>query len=184
MYDIVRKDPKAEHPPLEGLAAARHGGGSVRGIGAGFRSDEGGSAPARLPPGRPQACAQCALYGTHRIIPSHNVLGLLPGRTRPRDTLAIRRIGIIWGSANRMRRATASTMARVTMRRGIAMMLELARRFAAGPRPDRSILFMALTGEERGLLGSEYYAANPVYPLATTVADIQYRWGLRRGRRT
>ncbi len=42
----------------------------------------------------------------------------------------------------------------------------------AGPRPERSVLFAAWTAEERGLLGSEYYAANPVHPLEKTVATL------------
>jgi Zn-dependent M28 family amino/carboxypeptidase len=51
-------------------------------------------------------------------------------------------------------------------------MIELARAFKTAPRTQRSILFLAVTAEEQGLLGSEYYAANPLYPLATTVANI------------
>ena len=43
---------------------------------------------------------------------------------------------------------------------------------AIGPRPERSIGMISFTAEESGLLGSEYYAANPVWPLETTVADI------------
>src|SRR5690606_23405003 len=58
---------------------------------------------------------------------------------------------------------------------GTAVLLELARNFAALPadeRPQRSILFLAVTAEERGLLGSRYYAENPLYPLTQTVANI------------
>jgi Zn-dependent M28 family amino/carboxypeptidase len=55
---------------------------------------------------------------------------------------------------------------------GIAALLELARVFAAGAVQERSIVFAAWTAEEKGLLGSEYYAANPVYPLETTVAGF------------
>ena len=55
---------------------------------------------------------------------------------------------------------------------GIAGVLEMARLFAAGPRPQRTLLFAAWTGEERGLLGSEYEAANPLYPAETMVANI------------
>ncbi len=55
---------------------------------------------------------------------------------------------------------------------GIAAIIELARAFAAGPRPQRSLVFAAWTAEEKGLLGSEYYAANPVYPLETTAAGF------------
>jgi Zn-dependent M28 family amino/carboxypeptidase len=41
-----------------------------------------------------------------------------------------------------------------------------------GPRPERSLVFLAVTGEEAGLLGSEYYARNPVFPLAKTVGGV------------
>src|SRR5699024_211957 len=55
---------------------------------------------------------------------------------------------------------------------GIAAMLELGRAFAQAPQPQRSVLFLAVTAEEKGLLGSEYYASHPLYPLGKTVADI------------
>jgi Zn-dependent M28 family amino/carboxypeptidase len=51
-------------------------------------------------------------------------------------------------------------------------LLELARAFRRTGPPGRSILFLATTGEEYGLLGSEYYTSHPVFPLARTVADI------------
>ncbi len=54
---------------------------------------------------------------------------------------------------------------------GTAALLELAQAFQ-GVEPDRSILFLAVTAEEKGLLGSKYYAANPLYPLARTLANI------------
>jgi Zn-dependent M28 family amino/carboxypeptidase len=58
---------------------------------------------------------------------------------------------------------------------GIAGFLEIARQFSALPaaqRPKRTILFLAVTAEEQGLLGSEYYAQHPLYPLTRTLADI------------
>jgi Zn-dependent M28 family amino/carboxypeptidase len=56
---------------------------------------------------------------------------------------------------------------------GTASLLEVARAFTKLPAPPRrSILFLAVTAEEQGLLGSEYYAAQPLYPLAKTLADI------------
>jgi Zn-dependent M28 family amino/carboxypeptidase len=55
---------------------------------------------------------------------------------------------------------------------GTAGLLELAKAFSQGPRPKRSILFLAVTAEEQGLLGSKYYAANPLYPLEKTLANI------------
>jgi Zn-dependent M28 family amino/carboxypeptidase len=55
---------------------------------------------------------------------------------------------------------------------GIAALLELARVYGKKPKPERSVVMIAFTAEESGLLGSEYYASNPVYPLAKTVAGI------------
>lgn len=55
---------------------------------------------------------------------------------------------------------------------GVASVLELARVFAAGPRPQRTLYFLALTAEEKGLLGASYYAEHPLVPLAKTVADL------------
>lgn len=56
---------------------------------------------------------------------------------------------------------------------GIAALFELAKAFkAAGVAPERSILFLAVTAEEQGLLGSAYYASHPIYPLNKTVANI------------
>jgi hypothetical protein len=59
---------------------------------------------------------------------------------------------------------------------GTTAVMYLAKMFAQakadGKGPRRSMLFMTVTGEEKGLLGSEYYAENPVYPLANTVVDL------------
>ncbi|MFC5270698.1 M28 family peptidase [Adhaeribacter terreus] len=59
---------------------------------------------------------------------------------------------------------------------GTSAVLELAQAFMeakkAGSGPRRSILFMTVTAEEKGLLGSEYYTNNPVYPLQNTVANL------------
>ena len=58
---------------------------------------------------------------------------------------------------------------------GSAMLLEVAQTLAALPateRPKRTVLFLSVTAEEKGLLGSRFYARNPLYPLAQTVANI------------
>jgi Zn-dependent M28 family amino/carboxypeptidase len=68
---------------------------------------------------------------------------------------------------------------------GVAGVIEIARSFVhTRPRPKRSILFMAVTAEEQGLLGSTYYAEHPLYPLNQTLADINIdgvgTWGRTR----
>ena len=59
---------------------------------------------------------------------------------------------------------------------GTVAVLEMAQSFSQakkdGQGPRRSILFMTVTGEEKGLLGSAYYSENPVFPLANTVVDL------------
>ncbi len=56
---------------------------------------------------------------------------------------------------------------------GTSMILELARAFAKNPvRPKRTLLFLTVAGEEKGLLGSKYYTTHPVIPLQRTVADL------------
>jgi Zn-dependent M28 family amino/carboxypeptidase len=56
---------------------------------------------------------------------------------------------------------------------GCAALIEVGRAFTKLPAPPRrSILFLAVTAEEQGLLGSQYYSVTPIYPLAKTVADI------------
>jgi Zn-dependent M28 family amino/carboxypeptidase len=58
---------------------------------------------------------------------------------------------------------------------GVAVLLEIAQAcqtLPAAERPKRSVLFLSVTAEEKGLLGSRYYAANPLYPLNSTLADI------------
>ncbi|MEO7724822.1 MAG: M28 family metallopeptidase [Chthoniobacterales bacterium] len=68
---------------------------------------------------------------------------------------------------------------------GVASILEIAQAFTKLPQPPpRSVLFMATTAEESGLLGARYYAENPLYPLDHTLADINVDgvnpWGKTR----
>jgi Zn-dependent M28 family amino/carboxypeptidase len=56
---------------------------------------------------------------------------------------------------------------------GVAGLLEIGRAYTKiQPPPRRSVLFLSVTGEEKGLLGSEYYAEHPLYPLTKTLAEI------------
>lgn len=62
---------------------------------------------------------------------------------------------------------------------GVASLIEIARTLrAAGQRPKRSILFAVVTGEEKGLLGSRYFAARPTVPLRSMVANLNFDMAL------
>jgi Zn-dependent M28 family amino/carboxypeptidase len=66
---------------------------------------------------------------------------------------------------------------------GVALMMEIARAATkVQPKPKRSLAFIAVTGEEQGLLGSAYYADNPVFPLNKTLANINIDEGNVFGR--
>jgi len=65
---------------------------------------------------------------------------------------------------------------------GCAMLLAVAEAMARGPQPDRSVLFIFFTGEERGLLGSDYFAAHSLVPPERIAAAINLDAGAPPGR--
>ena len=60
-----------------------------------------------------------------------------------------------------------------------AGIIEIAKQFANGERPERSVVFLAVTLEESGLLGSKFYVAQPSFPLERTVALSIHARGLK-----
>lgn len=103
---------------------------------------------------------------------SRNVLAKLTGSSHPDETIMVAAHWDAYGvgapdAQGRTIRAGANDDAL-----GVAGVLELARAFAAGPKPQRTLVFAAWTAEERGLLGSKAYAASPLYPLSKTVANL------------
>jgi Zn-dependent M28 family amino/carboxypeptidase len=107
-------------------------------------------------------------------ITSRNVLGKLSGSRYPNETISF---GGHWdaygvGPADTHGRTIRPGAADDAL--GLAAMIEDARLFASGPRPQRTLVFAAWTGEERGLLGSEYYAQHPLFPMATMVANLTF----------
>jgi Zn-dependent M28 family amino/carboxypeptidase len=108
----------------------------------------------------------------HSQIVSHNVAGLIKGAKRPAETVIYSAHWDHLGVGAPDKNGDRIFNGAVDNATGIADLLELARVFKAGKQPDRSILFLAVTAEEKGLLGSTYYASHPLRPLATTVADL------------
>lgn len=103
---------------------------------------------------------------------SHNVAGLLKGTRKPAEYIIYSAHWDHFGIGLPVDGDSIYNGA-VDNASGIASMLALAKAFTELPeRPERSILFLAVTAEEQGLLGSQYYAAHPLYPLNRTVADL------------
>lgn len=103
---------------------------------------------------------------------SNNVAGLLRGKKRPDEYIIYTAHWDHLGVNNSLKGDSIFNGA-VDNATGVAALIEIARAFAGMPvRQDRSILFLSVTCEEQGLLGSEYYVAHPLFPLNKTVADI------------
>jgi Zn-dependent M28 family amino/carboxypeptidase len=103
---------------------------------------------------------------------SHNVLARITGSSRPDEYVLY---GAHWDANGRNGPDSKGDPIRngaVDNATGTAEVLEIARAFAKGPKPARTVVFAAWTAEEKGLLGAEAYAANPIYPLARTAAVI------------
>lgn len=104
-------------------------------------------------------------------LPTENVLGYVEGTDKKDELLVLSahydHLGIIDGKVyNGADDDGSGTVAVIEMAQAFAQ----ARKDGHGPR--RSVLFLAVTGEEKGLLGSEYYTENPVFPLANTVVNL------------
>jgi Zn-dependent M28 family amino/carboxypeptidase len=107
-------------------------------------------------------------------ITSQNVIGKLTGSKYPNETVSFGGHWDAYGIGPADARGRTMRPGALDDALGLAAMLEDARHFASGPRPQRTIVFAAWTGEERGLLGSEYYAQHPLFPMETTVANLTF----------
>ena len=104
-------------------------------------------------------------------IATENVVAIIPGSEKPEEYLVISshldHIGMHDGQINNGADDDGS---------GSVALLEIAEAFqkavAEGNGPKRSIIFLHVSGEEKGLLGSKYYTNNPLYPLTQTIANL------------
>jgi Zn-dependent M28 family amino/carboxypeptidase len=103
---------------------------------------------------------------------SKNVIGMLKGVKRPDEYVLYT---AHWDHLGRCTPASDGDdicNGAVDNATGSAALVSLAEMFRTSGAPDRSVVFLAVTAEESGLLGSKYYAENPVYPLSQTVGGV------------
>jgi Zn-dependent M28 family amino/carboxypeptidase len=112
------------------------------------------------------------VHSSIRTLTSSNVIAVLPGRTRRREYLVYMAHWDHLGRAGGLAGAPIYPGA-VDNASGTAGLLMLAQAFArTQPAPERTMVFLAVTGGESGLLGSDWYAAHPPFPLSDTVAVL------------
>ena len=103
---------------------------------------------------------------------SENVVGIMKGTKRPEEYV------LYTAHWDHLGRCTAAAdgddicNGAVDNATGSAGLVALAEGFAKAGAPERSVVFLAVTAEESGLLGSKYYAENPVFPLSQTVGGV------------
>jgi Zn-dependent M28 family amino/carboxypeptidase len=173
MFDVVRANPAADHPPLEGWIQRDAAVNLFRQAGQDF---EALKKQAQTRDFRPVTLGNATFSADYALkqstIASKNVVARLPGRTRPNETVLYTAHWDHLGVGAPDAKGDRIYNGAVDNATGIAAILEIARGFAQGPRPERSLVFLAVGVEEKGLLGSEYYASNPLFPLETTAAGF------------
>ena len=181
MFDVVRQDPAGAHPAMESwiskataekifaasgttLAAAK--------TAARRRDFKPVELPIRLSATGPAAA---------QTITSYNVVGLLPGTARPDETVIYSAHWDHLGVGQPDARGDRIYNGAADNATGTAHVLEQARWFAKEPRTQRSLVFLLVTAEEKGLLGTEYYVSNPLYPLGKTAGVLNTDGGALYG---
>ena len=116
--------------------------------------------------------ASLTLHNTVRNVTSKNVVALLPGSKRPDEYIIYMAHWDHFG-VNPALEGDQIFNGALDNATGTAALIELAEAFQTLKRPPhRSLIFLSVTGEEQGLLGSEYYATHPTFPTAKTAAVI------------
>ena len=171
-FDIVRQDPASQHTQLESWIQRPLAADLFKR--SGLDLDQAKVA-ARNPSFQPiplKATLSAHYSATPKVIESHNVVGILPGKKYPDETIIYSAHWDHLGIGKPDSTGDRIYNGAVDNGTGISELIEQARVFAQGPRPDRSVVFLAVTGEEKGLLGSEYYATHPLYDVGKTVANL------------
>ncbi|GAA4007693.1 M28 family metallopeptidase [Sphingomonas humi] len=172
MFDVVRADPAAAHTAFESWITSAT---AEKIFAASGMTLEQAKAAARRRDFKPvELPVRLSATGnaSAKTITSYNVVGLLPGKKRPEETVIYSahwdHLGVGLPDANGDKIYNGA----LDNATGAAQILEQARVFAKEPRTDRSIVFLLVTAEEKGLLGSEYYVSSPLYPLGKTAGVL------------
>ena len=172
-FDVVREHPERAKLLLQGWLQRDMAVDLFRKAGLDFEAEK---LRARTAAFRPVALSGASFSADYPLkvdrLVSQNVLAKIPGTTHPDESIMFSAhwdafgIGPADASGDTVRHGAADDAI------GVAGVIELARAFAKGPKPERTLVFALWTAEERGLLGSEYYAEHPGFPLAKMVANF------------
>ena len=171
-FDIVRPDKGASTVPLQGWITRAVAVELFKSAGLDFDDMKKRALQQDFKPVPLGINASVEVKNQMRSVDSKNVIGVLGGSEKPDEYVIFTahwdHLGI--GEAQNADKIYNGAVDNAS---GVASIMEIARAATRiQPKPKRSLVFMAVTGEEQGLLGSEYYGDNSVFPLAKTLANI------------
>jgi Zn-dependent M28 family amino/carboxypeptidase len=182
MFDIVRPDPAAVHTPFETWIQLPLAQQIFAASGLDFARAKEAAKHRNFQPISLKATLSAQGQAQVATITSHNVVGYLPGKKYPDETVIYSAHWDHLGIGKPDDRGDTIYNGALDNGTGISQLLEQARAFIREPRTDRSVVFLAVTAEEKGLLGSEYYAQNPIFPAAKTAGVLNTDGGQIWGR--
>jgi Zn-dependent M28 family amino/carboxypeptidase len=178
IFDVIRKNPLEAHAPLEGWVQRDVAVELMKAAGLDFEALKKQAQTRDFKPAELKGVTFSTDYAIDaQKVVSKNVVGLVPGAKRPAEHVLYTAHWDHLGVGEPDAAGDRIYNGAVDNAMGTAMVTEIARAFAKGPKPDRSVAFLFVTAEEKGLLGSEYYVVNPLYPLGTTVGVLNLDGG-------
>ncbi len=171
-FDIVRPDKGASTVPLQGWITRDVAASLFKSAGFDFDDMKKRALQKDFKPIPLGIKASVQVKNKTRTVDSRNVIGVLEGAEKPDEYVIFTahwdHLGI-----GEPQNGDKIYHGAVDNASGVASIMEMARAATrVQPGPKRTFVFMTVTGEEQGLLGSEYYASNPVFPLNKTLANI------------
>jgi len=179
-FDLVSDDRNMGRAAIEGWMQRDAAASLFEMAGLDFEAEKTKAARADFQPVELGVTGRTQVRNTLRTIDSQNVVARLPGAGAPDEVVIYM---AHWDQLGRDESLTGDQIynGAADNATGTAGLIELARAFTEGEPPRRSVLFLAVTAEEQGLLGSRYYGEHPLYPAAQTVAalnmDVLNQWG-------
>lgn len=192
-FEISRDDGNRGHVAVEGWLSSESARSLLTACGRDLDALKRSALSRDFAPVALSAAATFSVENSLRSFASHNVIGVLDGADPE-----LKKEAVVYSAhwdhlgteiADETGKADTSDHifnGAIDNASGVAELLEIARTWASmSPRPRRSMLFLAPTCEEYGLLGARYYAEHPTVPLGRTLADINLDmmnvWGRARG---
>jgi Zn-dependent M28 family amino/carboxypeptidase len=169
-FDLVTPDKNMSRPAIEGWISLDQGKKLLQMAGQDFDALKKQAATRAFKPVPLGVTASMAIKNKLRTIDSRNVVAKLTGSDpKLKDEFVV--YTAHWDHFGKTAEGIFHGAEDDAL--GCAALIEVGKAFKQLPTPPRrSILFLAVTAEEQGLLGSQYYSVTPIYPLAKTVADV------------